>query len=44
VQGHINKSEGSIGFIDDYNAWATGPSAAGNTRKLQTQLLPRAEK
>jgi hypothetical protein len=44
VQGHINKSEGSIGFIDDYNAWATGPSAAENTRKLQTQLLPRAEK
>jgi hypothetical protein len=31
VQGHINKSEGSIGFIDDYNAWATGPSAADAT-------------
>jgi hypothetical protein len=44
VQGHINKSEGSIDFIDDYNAWVTGPSAAGNTRKLQTQLLPRTEK
>lgn len=44
VQGHINKSQGSIGFIDDYNAWVTGASAAENTRKLQTQLLPRAEK
>jgi hypothetical protein len=44
AQGRINKSEGSIGFIDDYNACVTGPSAAGNTRKLQTQLLPRAEK
>ncbi|KAL1581903.1 hypothetical protein WHR41_09480 [Cladosporium halotolerans] len=44
VQGRISKSEGSIGFIDDYNAWVTGPSAAENTRKLQTQLLPRAEK
>jgi len=37
VQGPINKSEGSIGFIDDYNAWVAGPSAAENTRKLQTQ-------
>jgi hypothetical protein len=44
VQGRISTSEGSIGFIDDYNAWVTGPSAAENTRKLQTQLLPRAEK
>lgn len=44
VQGRIGKSEGSIGFIDDYNAWVTGPSAAETTCKLQTQLLPRAEK
>lgn len=44
VQGPINTREGSIGFIDDYNAWVTGPSAAENTRKLQMQLLPRVEK
>lgn len=44
VQGRISKSEGSVGFIDDYNAWVTGPSAAENTRRLQTQLLARAEK
>jgi hypothetical protein len=44
VQGGISTSEGSIGFIDDYNAWVAGPSAVENTRKLQTQLLPRAEK
>jgi hypothetical protein len=44
VQGQINKRQGSIGFIDDYNAWVVGPSAAENTHKLQTQLLPRAEK
>jgi hypothetical protein len=43
VQGRINKSEGSTGFIDDYNAWVTGTSAVKNTRKLQTQLLYRAE-
>jgi hypothetical protein len=36
VRGRINKSEGSIGFIDDYNARVTGPSATENTRKLQT--------
>jgi hypothetical protein len=44
VQGYINTREGSIGFIDDYNAWVTGTSVAENTHKLQTQLLPRAEK
>jgi hypothetical protein len=27
VQGHVKKSGGFIGFIDDYNAWVTGPSA-----------------
>jgi hypothetical protein len=43
VQGRINKSEGFIGFIDDYNAWATGSSVAENTRRLHTQLLPKAE-
>jgi hypothetical protein len=43
VQGRINKSEGSTGFIDDYNAWMTGTSAVKNTRKRQTQLLYRAE-
>lgn len=36
VQGRISNSEGSNGFIDDYNAWVTGPSAAENTYKLQT--------
>jgi hypothetical protein len=44
VQGSINKSGGSIGFIDDYNARVVETSAAEYTRKLQTQLLPRAEK
>jgi len=34
VQDHINKREGSIGFIDDYNAWVAGPSTAKNTRRL----------
>lgn len=44
VQSHINTREGSIGFIDDYNAWVTVSSATENTSKLQTQLLSRAEK
>jgi hypothetical protein len=42
--GPHQQERSSIDFIDDYNAWVTGPSAAGNTRKLQTQLLPRTEK
>jgi hypothetical protein len=44
VQGQINKRQGSIGFTDDYNAWVAGPSVAENTRRLQTQLLPRVER
>lgn len=44
VEGAINQHEGSIGFIDDYNAWVTGATAVENTRKLQTEPLPRAEK
>jgi hypothetical protein len=28
VQGCVSKSESSIGFIDDCNAWVTGPSVA----------------
>lgn len=44
VQSCINQYEGLIGFIDDYNVWGRGPSAAENTRKLQAQLIPRAEK
>ncbi|OQN95262.1 hypothetical protein B0A48_18586 [Cryoendolithus antarcticus] len=44
VQGRSNKSEVSIGFIDDCNAWVTEVSAVENTRTLQMQLLPGAEK
>lgn len=44
AQSRINKSEGPIGFIEDNNAWVTGPSMVENARKLQTQLLPRAGK
>jgi hypothetical protein len=44
VQGRVSKSEGSIGFMDDYNAWVADLSAEENTRKLQKQLLPRPEK
>lgn len=34
---------GSIGFIDDYTAWVTGPTAEMNTQKLQRVVIPKAE-
>jgi len=43
VQGRFEKSGGSIGFIDDYSAWVTGPSAEANRQVLQTQLIPKVE-
>lgn len=36
VQGRFEKSGGSIGFMDDYSAWVTGPSAEANRQVLQT--------
>jgi hypothetical protein len=44
VHGRVEKSEGSISFVDDCYAWVTGPSAAENTCKLQTQQPRWAEK
>lgn len=35
VQRKIDMNGGSIAFVDDYNAWVTGPSAEGNLRRIQ---------
>lgn len=43
VLGQVNQTEASTGFIDDYHAWVTCASVIENTRRLQAQLLPRAE-
>ena len=44
VQSRFEKRGGSIGFIDDYNAWVTGPSAETNRQMLQSQLIPKVER
>lgn len=36
VQRQINKNGGALAFVDDYNAWITGPTAAANRDGIQT--------
>ena len=40
VQSRLNKGGGSVGFIDDYNAWVIGPSAETNTGQATGALDP----
>ena len=41
VQHRLNANGGSMAFVDDYNAWVTGPSAAVNCEGIQT-IINRA--
>ena len=41
VQHRINKHGGSFAFVDDYNAWVTGPSAEANREGIQA-IVKRA--
>ena len=43
VDMEIDKKGGAIGFVDDFNAWVTGPSAEENTIAIQQKILPRVE-
>lgn len=43
VEQKIDFNGGSVAFIDDYTTWITGHSAEENTRKFQTEILPRLE-
>jgi hypothetical protein len=43
VQSPINKARGAIAFVDDYNAWVTGPSAGANIERLQNEVIPKVE-
>jgi hypothetical protein len=38
----INKHEGAIAFVDDYNRWVVGQSADANTETLQAHIIPKA--
>ena len=41
VQQRIDNKGGSLAFLDDYNAWVTGPSAEANYRGIQ-QIVQQA--
>jgi len=43
VEGAINRQGGSIGFVDDFNAWVAGESVEENTRRIQNTVIPKAE-
>ncbi len=43
VRNVINKNKGAIAFIDDYTAWVTGTSIAGNWAILQVKIVPDLE-
>jgi hypothetical protein len=42
VQQRIDTKGGSFAFVDDYNAWVTGPSAEANQARVQ-EIIGRAE-
>ncbi len=39
----INENKRAIAFIDDYTAWVTRPSMAGNVALLQAKIIPHLE-
>lgn len=43
VQTPITKTQGALAFVDDFNAWVTGPSAGANVERLQTEVIPKVE-
>jgi hypothetical protein len=43
VEIDIDKKGGAIGFVDDFNAWVTRPSAKENITAIQQRILPRVE-
>lgn len=43
VEGPINKEQGTLGFVDDYTAWVTGPCVSVNTETLQQKIMPKVE-
>lgn len=43
VESTISSRGGAIGFVDDLNAWVTGPSPAANAETIQREILPRVK-
>lgn len=44
VEQSIYKTQGALGFVDDYSAWVVGECVDDNTRKLQDTITPKAER
>lgn len=44
VEQPINKTQGALGFVDDYSAWVVGDCIDDNIRMLQDTTIPKAEK
>lgn len=43
VASVINKSKGTIAFVDDFSAWVTGFSIDSNINQLQSRIIPHVE-
>jgi hypothetical protein len=43
VEKTIDKKGGSLGFVDDYNAWVVGDSEEHNTNVIQETVIPHTE-
>lgn len=44
VEKEINKNGGSLGFVDDFNAWVVGEDEEQTTKLAQDTIIPHAEK
>lgn len=44
VEQPIDKTQGALGFVDDYPPWVVGDNVDQNTQALQTTIIPKAER
>jgi hypothetical protein len=44
VEQPIDKTQGALGFVDDYSPWVVGDDVDQNIQALQTSIIPKAER
>ncbi|KAI4732297.1 hypothetical protein E4T50_17119 [Aureobasidium sp. EXF-12298] len=44
VERPIDKTQGALGFVDDYSPWVVGDDVDQNIKALQTTIIPKAER
>ncbi|KAG9513247.1 hypothetical protein KCU93_g10112, partial [Aureobasidium melanogenum] len=44
VEQPIDKTQGALGFVDDYSPWVVGDNVDQNIQALQTTIIPKAER